>query len=730
MAVYIRVFVIFLSFLSITNASAETTSIGPDAETLLALKTDATEYADRGAVILSRRTEITVDEQRLESTKYYRAIYIASEEAVSDYSKLVNSFNAYYHTSSIDFARVIAADGQIFNMQDDAISEVAANNDDYLDDMKRIEFAVPQLKVGNIIEYQINEKQTKAIIDGEWFTGIRFNQVKFLPQKNWVRIDPILTSLTILTIPNSVDLYIENRNTDLSPLVTKSESTTQYVWKMDKLEGIEIESGMPPIDETLPLVYVSTMNNWKTVDDWYWDLFKPSLIPADNVTALANELFSEQDTQTDKVKAVFDYMQKNVRYIGAHVNRGGYQPHTAQEVLQNAYGDCKDQTTLIVALLNEAGIKASPALVNTYNGSVVFDDLPALNFNHMITYVTTDEGSYWLDTSGQTGTFPGLSAMLGGKRTFVVTGSAGELVEVPHVQPEENVAKVAVDYSLNDSALDASVKMSFDGQVETNLRNYYQFSPEKRAVVEQLLSPFVHDNRVTSFTATDPADSATPFEIEGDFVDLLSITEDISRFHYSMNYAQILKVFTGFSIMEPVSERDQDLYIQIPITVELSITYPAPWSDAELVQNGPASNYQNPFFEITHTAQPSDNEVTSTSKFVLYAQTIPVEEYAAFFNAIDAFQKGSESMFVYDKVVATSPQSHEALSIEEQIAHSRALLDSGRFDEALEYVTELANGNKDNGEVQFLLGIVHGFNGKDALSEAAFERAESLGYQY
>jgi len=182
--------------------------------------------------------------------------------------------------------------------------------------------------------------------------------------------------------------------------------------------------------------------------------------------------------------------------------------------------------------------------------------------------------------------------------------------------------------------------------------------------------------------------------------------------------------------MEPVSERDQDLYIQIPITVELSITYPAPWSDAELVQNGPASNYQNPFFEITHTAQPSDNEVTSTSKFVLYAQTIPVEEYAAFFNAIDAFQKGSESMFVYDKVVATSPQSHEALSIEEQIAHSRALLDSGRFDEALEYVTELANGNKDNGEVQFLLGIVHGFNGKDALSEAAFERAESLGYQY
>ena len=94
MAVYIRVFVIFLSFLSITNASAETTSIGPDAETLLALKTDATEYADRGAVILSRRTEITVDEQRLESTKYYRAIYIASEEAVSDYSKLVNSFNA------------------------------------------------------------------------------------------------------------------------------------------------------------------------------------------------------------------------------------------------------------------------------------------------------------------------------------------------------------------------------------------------------------------------------------------------------------------------------------------------------------------------------------------------------------------------------------------------------------------------------------------------------------
>ncbi|GGF76758.1 DUF3857 domain-containing protein [Alteromonas lipolytica] len=732
MAVKIRLLIaLFCCYCA--NVLAAAPSIGPDVQTLLALKSKATPFADKGAVLLSRLNEIEVTGQRLEKARYYRAIYLTNEEAVSDYSKLVTTFNAYYHDSTIDFARVITANGEVFDMQQDAISETAANSDDYLDDMKRIEFAVPQLKVGNIIEYQFSEVQTKPIIDGEWFSVLGFRYVKFLPQKNWLRIDPMLTSKVTLTVPTDMPLTLKNRNNTLQPEITQQGKTTEYRWEMNNLDAITMQSGMPPVDNMVPAIYVSTMDNWQAIDRWYSHLFDPALAgigEADShVKALADSLFAGLTQEQDKVRAVFEYIQKNVRYIGAHVNRGGYQPHTASEVLQNAYGDCKDQTTLIVALLRLGGIEAYPALVNTYNGTQLFDELATLNFNHMITYVASDAGGYWLDTSGTTGAFPGLSAVLADQQTFVVDGKGGELITIPAIQPEDNVATVAIDYRLEGQSLNSTVTMSFAGQVETNLRNYYQFSPEKRGVADQLLSPFVHDNRVTTFSATDPADIATPFVLTGEFKDLLTITDDIQRFHYSLQNAQLLKVFTGFSAMEPPAERYQSLYIQIPITVKIISTYPSPWDDAKLSYQGQAKNFQNRFFEIIHSAETSDNKVVSSATFVLNAQTISVEQYADLYKDITAFQKDSESLYIFERT-ASDTETPEVLSLEEQIAQARTLLDNGKFAEALAYTEALAEANEENGEVQFLLGIAQGFNGNDALSESAFKRAEALGYQY
>ncbi|MEC9260423.1 MAG: DUF3857 domain-containing transglutaminase family protein, partial [Pseudomonadota bacterium] len=402
MVVKVRILIAFLCFCC-SGAMAAAPSIGPDVETLLSLRADAAQFADKGAVLLSRLNEVEVNEQRLENARYYRAIYLTNEEAVSDYSKLVTTYNAYYHTSKIDFARVITASGEVYEMQPDAISEVAANSDDYLDDMKRIEFAVPQLKVGNIIEYQFSEEQIKPIIDNQWSALLGFRYIKFLPQKNWVRTDPMLTSRVQLTVPADMPLTFKNRNTDLQPQVTKTADTIEYVWQLNNLDSITTESGMPPIDSMQPTIYVSTMDNWQAIDNWYSTLLEPALSgvdePDSKVKALANKLFSGLTTEAEKVRAVFEYMQKNVRYIGAHVNRGGYQPHTAAEVLQNAYGDCKDQTTLIVALLRLGGVEAYPTLVSTYTGSEVYSEVATLNFNHMITYVVTQNGGYWLDTS-------------------------------------------------------------------------------------------------------------------------------------------------------------------------------------------------------------------------------------------------------------------------------------------------------------------------------------------
>lgn len=714
-----------------SSVYAEAESLGPDIDRLLKLRQQADSIKDAGAVVLSRRGEVIVDENGLETNRFYNAIYIASEEAVTDYSKMLSSFNAYYYDKKIDFARVITASGDVYNMKEDAISIVAPNSDDYLDDMKQFEFAVPQLKVGNIIEYQSSARQTAAIIEGEWYSEISFHFIKFLPQKNWLRVDPVLETINTVTLPKSSPLHFVNRNIDIQPQVTETDKTKTYTWRNSNIPELALESSMPAIDDSLPSVYLSTMSKWQTIDSWFSRLFTPTQTGAANVAQLAKRLYAGLESDKEKVKAVFDYMQKNVRYIGAHVNRGGYQPHAASEVLENAYGDCKDQATLIIALLNEANIAAYPVMINTYAGSKIIDELPLLNFNHMITYVDSKDGEFWLDTSGKTGTFPGISGFLGGKKAFVVNGEQGKILSLPEVTPEDNVAKISIDFEFEGADLDVDVQMDLYGQVETNLRNYVQFSPEKLTAIEQILSPFVYENRVSDYQTTDPVDISVPFVINGQFNKLLTLEDGIETFRYSFDYIKVLNVFTSLSQLTPIANRHQDFEIQIPITVEVESLYRKPWQGAKLSHTDMASNIQNKYFEITHQMEEREDMVISRAKFVLYKQVVAASDYADFFAKIESLKKDNQSLFVYQRVgVESESDGEEENDVESQIAKTKTLLDEAKFEEALSKLEKLAKTHAKNAEIHYLLGLSYGFNGNDSLSEQSFKRAEELGYKF
>ena len=58
-------------------------------------------------------------------------------------------------------------------------------------------------------------------------------------------------------------------------------------------------------------------------------------------------------------------MQDDIRYLGIEMGRNSHEPHQPWETLEARWGDCKDKTLLLVALLRELGLEAYPALVNT-----------------------------------------------------------------------------------------------------------------------------------------------------------------------------------------------------------------------------------------------------------------------------------------------------------------------------------------------------------------------------
>ena len=64
-------------------------------------------------------------------------------------------------------------------------------------------------------------------------------------------------------------------------------------------------------------VLVSTTPDWQDVSKWYWDLSQPHLeATTPEMTNTVNELTAGAKTDMDKIKSIFYYVSKNIRYMG------------------------------------------------------------------------------------------------------------------------------------------------------------------------------------------------------------------------------------------------------------------------------------------------------------------------------------------------------------------------------------------------------------------------------
>ncbi|WP_369434647.1 transglutaminase family protein [Psychromonas sp. MME1] len=101
--------------------------------------------------------------------------------------------------------------------------------------------------------------------------------------------------------------------------------------------------------------------------------------------------------QEQIVKAL-QFVQGEIRYLGIELGVNSHQPHDPDEVFKNRFGDCKDKTLLLIAILEKLGITAHPALVSTFGAVNLPNELPSpIEFNHVITRVESDDQVYWLD---------------------------------------------------------------------------------------------------------------------------------------------------------------------------------------------------------------------------------------------------------------------------------------------------------------------------------------------
>jgi tetratricopeptide (TPR) repeat protein len=186
---------------------------------------------------------------------------------------------------------------------------------------------------------------------------------------------------------------------EIKPLVSKHDDFDMYIWEKANQEGIKTEDRMPALADVANVMHLSSFPDWTFISNWYYDLASTKAKSDFEVQETVATLFAgrENMSKIEKVKEIYNYIVKNIRYSSVSFLQSGLIPQKSSKVLNTKIGDCKDVSTLFVAMCKEIGVNASWVLVNTRDKGKKDLYLPSIDFNHCIAKFTLDGKEYYIE---------------------------------------------------------------------------------------------------------------------------------------------------------------------------------------------------------------------------------------------------------------------------------------------------------------------------------------------
>ncbi len=384
------------------------------------------------------------------------------------------SFTLPYSTPEVARLEIIKPDGAVEPV------DVAANSKETIDDSQMAEniydpnnrvlqVNIPKLELGDMVHSVTRTTTERPYIPGQFADENLLEYNSLIRHETYEVFAPADRPLQHLALRDEVP------GTVTYSAQTNADSSVTHLWTITNVPRMYDEPGMPPYDMVLQRLYVSTLPDWQAVSKWYWDLSKPHLdATSPEMLAKVSKLTAGAQTDQDKIKALFYYVSKTIRYMGLtpEKDRPGFEPHDVCLTFSKEYGVCRDKAALLVALLRQAGLPAYPVLINV--GTKRDPVVPDCDFNHAIVGVETGKGSYLLMDPTDENTRD-LLPSYDCDQSYLICRPEGEtLLTSPVKPPEQNMMLVRTTGTLSAAGtLAAHTELSFAGVNDDDYRNAF-----------------------------------------------------------------------------------------------------------------------------------------------------------------------------------------------------------------------------------------------------------------
>lgn len=557
-----------------------------------------------------------------EETRHFR---LETDRAVKANSQVAMRYSTSLQDLAVEDAYTTTKDGKRIDVAADKIIVQQSRESagaPMFDDGKVKTVIFPATEIGATLTLKTRYTQRQALFPGQ-FSAIEYFGVD----------KPYQSVRLVVRAPATLKLNVDAIDMQGGLQTSTNPDTQQWQWTLANTPAHAPEPGSVALVDHSPRVAITTFPDFASVAAAYNERALPKAAVTPAIQTLADSLTQGVTDRRKQAQILYEWVTKNVRYVGVYLAFGGVVPHEASAILDAKYGDCKDHVTLLESLLAAKGIKSSPVLVNAGTGYWLPKVAAPLGvFNHAITYLP--EFNLFVDSTASVARFGTLPVTEAGKLALVADDGTGraKMVTLPANTPENARIDITTRVVLDDDGnLKGTGEIATSGMFDWVSRQIFASVPAgtTSTLASQMLSAGGRSGQ-GDFTHGDPLDFAKPFAYQTSFeqpgyVQLpgpgaMQVPRGLSGF------VNITSTFTAMSVESrdfamPLAGRQvtETTIITLPKQVKLA-NLPKPVSI-----DSPLGSYRS-----SYKANGRVLTVTRTLRLTPTGMTIAPEQYPAF----------------------------------------------------------------------------------------------------
>ncbi len=474
-------------------------------------------YPDAGAVILLDEEKLEILSDGTAVSDRHFVVKILNDRG-KHYGEIELDYDSTYEKVELVYARTIKSDGTIIQAGEKNIRDVSKYLDFPLYSNARVRIvSMPEVAENTIIEYR-----------ARWFIGKLIDKKNFCSRYGIQGSEPFLNQYFTLIVPRSYrgKIRVDSVNPGyvfpsmrLRPKVKRDKGREIYTWNFHKIPEIISESHMPPWSEIVANFAFSSFDSWQEIYEWWWGISKDKIDYNNAIKKKVEELTKGRKEEKEKAAAIYHFCASKIRYVGVEYGEAGFQPHAATEIFKNKYGDCKDQSMLLVSMLRLAGIKAYPVLIGTRGCWLLDEKFPTLTFNHCIAAAKIKGELIFMDSTVETATFGDLPSSDQQRKVLIFYDDHYELSQTPLFEPKKDLVKYALKIKvLADESILGERVINTKGNYSMGLRNLKYTKPVlRKEMLKKRVNEICPGGELKTYKISDLENLETPVKIEMKF---------------------------------------------------------------------------------------------------------------------------------------------------------------------------------------------------------------------